>query len=56
MIGLDPLYVDAYYQLGIIHVGRSDHAKAVEYFKTFIQLDPGNSNAPVAKEILKTLE
>ncbi len=55
LISLDPNYADAFYQLGIIYLGLNDNAKAKEYFQKFIEMDPENTNASVAKEILKTL-
>jgi tetratricopeptide (TPR) repeat protein len=56
LISLDPNYADAFYQLGILYLGLNENAKAKEYFKTFLELDPENENAPVAREILKTLQ
>lgn len=55
LISLEPNYADAFYQLGIIYLGLNDNAKAKEYFQKFIEMDPENTNASVAKEILKTL-
>lgn len=55
LISLAPNYADAYYQLGIIYLGLNDNARAKEYLQKFIDMDPENSNASVAKEILKTL-
>ena len=55
LIELDPNYADAYYQMGIIYLGMSDNAKAKEFLQKFIELEPDNPNAPVAKEILTTL-
>lgn len=55
LLSIDPGYPDAFYQLGIIYLGKMDNAKAKEYLQKFIELDPENSNASVAKEILKTI-
>ena len=56
VILLDPYYADAYYQVGIIYLGLNDNAKAKEYLEKFVEMAPGNSNAPTAKQILKALE
>jgi tetratricopeptide (TPR) repeat protein len=56
LISLAPHYADAYYQLGIIYLGLNDNARAKEYLQKFVDMDPENTNASVAKEILKTLD
>ncbi len=55
LISLDEDYFDAYYQLGIIYLGLGDSANAKEFLQKFIDMDPENQNAPIAKEILKSL-
>jgi len=55
LITLDENYSDAYYQLGIIYLGLGDSANAKEFLQEFLDLDPENQNAPIAKEILKSL-
>lgn len=55
LLTIDPNYPDAHYQLGIICLGLGDMAKAKEYLGKFIELDPENSNAQLAREILKSL-
>ena len=55
LITLDEDYSDAYYQLGIIYLGLGDSANAKEFLKKFLDMDPDNQNAPIAKEILKSL-
>jgi tetratricopeptide (TPR) repeat protein len=56
LITLDENYSDAYYQLGIIYLGLGDSANAKEFLQKFLDLDPENKNAPIAKEILKSLD
>jgi tetratricopeptide (TPR) repeat protein len=56
LLGLDPSFADAHYQLGIIYVGLGDAPKAKEHLLKFIEMDPENKNAPLAKEILKTMK
>jgi tetratricopeptide (TPR) repeat protein len=55
LLAIDPAYPDAHYQLGIICLGLGDTAKAKEYLNKFIHLDPENSNVPLARDILKSL-
>ncbi len=55
LIALDSHYADAFYQLGIIYLGLNNNAKAKELLNTFITLDPENSNTPIAKEIIQSL-
>jgi tetratricopeptide (TPR) repeat protein len=55
LLTLDPGYADGYYQLGLIFLGNGETAKAKDYLQKFIGLDPENTNAALAKEILKSL-
>ena len=55
LLSLDENYSDAYYQLGIIYIGLGDSAKAKELLQKFIDMDPENQSAKIAKEILKSL-
>ncbi len=55
LLALDPFYADGYYQLGIVFLGSGDSAKAKALLQKFVELDPENPNAPLAKEILKSL-
>lgn len=55
IISIDANYADAYYQLGIVYLGLENNAKAKEFLQKFLEMDPENSNASVAKEIVKTL-
>ena len=48
-------YADAYYRLGILSIGQGETEKAKEFLQKFLQLDPENPNAPLAKQILKSL-
>jgi tetratricopeptide (TPR) repeat protein len=52
---LDKNYSDACYQLGIIYIGLGEVAKAKEFLQKFIDMDPENKHAAIAKEILKSL-
>ena len=52
---LDKNYSDACYQLGIIYIGLGEVAKAKEFLQKFIDMDPENTHAAIAKEILKSL-
>jgi Tfp pilus assembly protein PilF len=56
VLALDPGYADACYQLGIICLGAGESAKARELLERFVALDPQNKNAPLAREILKSLK
>jgi Flp pilus assembly protein TadD len=51
----DPDYADAYYYLGILSIGRGETEKAKNLLQKFLQLDPANPNASVAKQILASL-
>jgi tetratricopeptide (TPR) repeat protein len=53
---MDEDYADAYYHLGIISIGLSDPGKAKELLQKFIELDPENMNAPIAKKIIESLK
>ena len=55
LLAIDSYYSDGYYQLGIILLGSGDSAKAKTLLLKFVELDPNNSNAALAKEILKSL-
>ncbi len=52
----DDSYSDAYYQLGIIYISLGDTEKAKELLLKFIEIDPENKNAALAKEILNNLQ
>jgi tetratricopeptide (TPR) repeat protein len=56
VVRLDNGYAEAYYQLGLIYLGLNDNSKARECLGIFVRLDPGNNNASIAREILRTLE
>ena len=56
LLSLDENYADAYYQLGIIYLGLGNSAMAKELLQRFIDMDPENKNASIAKEILKHLD
>jgi tetratricopeptide (TPR) repeat protein len=45
-----------YYRLGFVHLNKGDYAKSPEYFKAFIELDPGNPEVPNVKNIMATIE
>lgn len=55
LLTLDENYSDAYYQLGLIYIGLGDAETAKELLRKFIDMDPENQNAALAKEILKSL-
>ena len=55
LLTLDPNYSDAFYQLGIIFIGLGETEKAKEFLQKFIEMDPENKRASLAKEILKSL-
>lgn len=55
LLGLDEDYTDAYYHLGIICVGLGQTEEAKEYLQKFVDMDPENQNASIAREILKYL-
>lgn len=55
LLSMDANYSDAYYRLGIIYIGLGDPAKAKECLQKFIEMDPENTNAEIAREILKSL-
>jgi len=56
LLSLDENYSDAYYHLGIIYIGLGDVTKAKEFLQKFVDMDPENSNAPIAKKILESLK
>ena len=55
LITLDNEYSDAYYHLSILYIGQGMTQDAKDLLQKFIEMDPDNSNAPIAKEILKSL-
>ena len=56
LLSLDENYSDAYYHLGIIYIGQGDVTKATEFLQKFVDMDPENSNTPIAKKILESLK
>jgi tetratricopeptide (TPR) repeat protein len=56
VVQLESGYAEAYFQLGMIHLGMNDNARARECLGIFVRLEPGNRNAAVARDILRTLK
>jgi len=56
LLAVDPLYADGLYQLGLIELGSGNSAAAADLLRKFVDMDPGNRNAALAAEILKTLK
>lgn len=56
LISFDEDFPDAYYQLGIINISLGNIEKAKGFLHTFLEMDPKNVNADIAKQILKSLD
>jgi tetratricopeptide (TPR) repeat protein len=56
LLAEDDAYADAYYHLGIITIGEGDSARAKELLEKFVEMDPENPNAPIAKQIIESLK
>ena len=53
-IELDPKYANAYYQLGLIMIGKeSTMAEAETYLKKYLELAPTGQDADTAKALLE---
>jgi Tfp pilus assembly protein PilF len=56
VLQVDPSYPQAYYYLGLIHVGLGATAEARSSFERFLQLAPNDPEAKSARESLKYLD
>lgn len=45
-----------YMKLGYVYLNKGDFDKSLEYFNKFIEMDPENSETPVVKNIIATVE
>jgi predicted negative regulator of RcsB-dependent stress response len=45
-----------YHKLGFVYLNKGDYAKALENFKTFVALDPGNPEVPNVKNVMEAIE
>lgn len=55
LLARDDGYADAMYQLGIIYLGQGDGDRARIYLERFLETDPQNPNAEIARKILENL-
>jgi tetratricopeptide (TPR) repeat protein len=56
LLAIDSLYADGLYQLGLVELGLGNAAAAADLLRKFVEMDPANSNATIAGEILKSLK
>ncbi len=55
-VDLKPDYALAYYQLGMIHVNQNQKDEAIKNLEKFLELAPEDSNAEIAKQLVKYLK
>ena len=53
---IKPKWAEIYLKKGYVYMNMGDFPKAIESLKKFIELDPENPQAPVAEEIIKSLQ
>ena len=53
---IKPKWAELFLKKGYVYMNMGDFPKAIESLKKFIELDPENAQAPVAEEIIKSLQ
>lgn len=53
---LDEAHADAYYRLGMLYISQGDTERAKELLQKFLELDPENKNATIAKQVIDALK
>jgi len=56
LLSLDDAHADAYYRLGMLYVSQGDTERAKELLQEFLELDPENKNAPIARQVIDALK
>ena len=56
LLSLDDAHADAYYRLGMLYVSQGDTERAKELLQKFLELDPENKNAPIARQVIDALK
>jgi len=56
LLSLDEEHADAYYRLGMLYVSQGDTERAKELLLKFLELDPENKNATIARQVLDALK
>jgi len=56
LLSLDEEHADAYYRLGMLYISQGDTERAKELLQEFLELDPENKNAPIARQVLDALK